>query len=662
MKRKRHRGGVTEVVKRTGICKDTTEGNHQSTPSVLRLYYPQVLTLREYLSQATTSKNKKRQILNYGSNTVDISQEANLDLAKLLDIVLVGCHDVKQEEHDLVDYQNDLSIFSTQVSGSTARSTGSQVPLAFSEIVEFAIWQLFRKHTSGHRPPHVLCHGYYHDGLGAVRASAKANAEDDCEPLSHNRNEHVNRLKGEDWAGLPTLVGTRGTIAIVKLLQDCGMYMPLEGGKNNHMQISGVDLSELRSLDKHNPAGGPKQNGGAVSAVSNVNKDKIPQRREANTLNTIRFVRHRILYRKPDLNAKNGAYFGLPHIHILNRVQHVEDENKNAHLLKYVFPRQFGLHNVFTYEVDLKNSAQPFKDYTLREQEIESANKRPKHRSLPKRLRGECETLIGQLSNRHARCAYSALLHYYCPDTFTREHSEITEGRSILQIATSSSQVSAFCRSAVAKVFPGRFWGHGEAGATNKAHVMQQIDRFVKLGRYESLMLHEVAQDIKISKIAWLRPPHETESSKMSASDFRKRKEILAELLYYLFDSFLIPLISSNFYVTESSTFRNRLLYFRHDVWQKLSEPALNKLKLSMFDEVGKGRMEKTLSDMSIGTGRVRLLPKESGLRPIINLKRRVQAKKNGRLVLGKSVNKILEPAFRVLNLEKVRLTSTAME
>ncbi|KAI5245471.1 hypothetical protein E4T43_03219 [Aureobasidium subglaciale] len=589
MKRKRYRGGVTEVAKRTTISKDTTECNHQSTPSVLRLYYPQVLTLREYLLQATTSKNKKRQILNYGSNTVDSSQEASLDLAELLDLVLVGCHNVKQEEHDLVDYQNDLSIFSTQVSGSTARSTGSQVPLAFSEIVEFAIWQLFRKHTTGHRPPHVLCHGYYHDGLGAVRISAKANAEDGCEPSSLNRNEHVDRLKGEDWAGLPILVGTRSAITIVKLLQDCGMYMPLEGGKNNYMQISGVDLSELRSLDKHNPAGGPKQNGRAVSAVSNVNKDKIPQRREANTLNTIRFVRHRILYRKPDFNAKGGAYFGLPHIHILNRIKHVEHENKNAHLLKYVFPRQFGLHNVFTYEVDLKNSAQPYKDYTLREQEIESANKRSKQRSLPKRLRGECETLIGQLSRNLLFTSFSFL----------------------------------------------------------------QIDRFVKLGRYESLMLHEVAQDIKISKIAWLRPPHETASSKMSASDFRKRKEIFAELLYYLFDSFLVPLISSNFYVTESSTFRNRLLYFRHDVWQKLSEPALTKLKLSMFDEVGKDRTKKTLSDMSIGTGHVRLLPKESGLRPIINLKRRVQAKRNGRLVLGKSVNKILEPAFRVLNLEK---------
>jgi telomerase reverse transcriptase len=167
-------------------------------------------------------------------------------------------------------------------------------------------------------------------------------------------------------------------------------------------------------------------------------------------------------------------------------------------------------------------------------------------------------------------------------------------------------------------------------------------------------LLGEILTTKQISNITWLRPPNEPTHSRMSASDFAKRKEIFAELLYYLFDSFLIPLISSNFYVTESSTYRNRLLYFRHDVWQRLSEPALNSLRTSMFEEVGQSKAKKTLSNMSIGTGRVRLLPKETGLRPIINLKRRVLTKRNGRLVLGKSVNKILTPAFHVLNLEKV--------
>ncbi|THY54411.1 hypothetical protein D6C97_05741 [Aureobasidium pullulans] len=553
--------------------------DHQSAPSILRLYYPRVLTLREYLLQATTSKHKKRRIINYGSDTGNSSQDADAGLVNLLDTVLVGFHTVKKEESDLVDYQNELSIFSTQVTGSEAKSSGSQPVLPFAEIVEFAIWQLFRKHTSGHRPPHVLCHGYWHTGLGEVKIADREKVENShgAEATLPDRNEHVDRLKGEAWAALPSLVGAGSALILVQLLQNCGMFIPLDGGKNNYLQISDI----------------------------------------------------------------------------LNRIRRDEELAKNAHMLKYIFPRQFGLHNVFTNDVDTKNSAQPFKDYTLREQEIKSGNKNLKQRSLPKRLRGKCETLINQLRTRHERCAYSALLQYYCPESFAKRNSVNDGGDNIMGLATSSSQVSAYCRSVIAKVFPGNLWGEGELGAVNKAHVMHQIDRFVRLGRYESLMLHEVAQNIKISKISWLRPPDEMEGCKLAASDFNKRKDMFAELLYYLFDSFLIPLISSNFYVTESSTYRNRLLYFRHDVWQKLSEPALKSLGTTMFEEVGKSTVKKTLSNMSIGTGRVRLLPKESGLRPIINLKRRVQTKRNGRLVLGKSVNKILEPAFHVLNLEK---------
>jgi hypothetical protein len=286
---------------------------NQHIPPILRLYYPQVLTLREYLLEASTSKNKRRQVQNCGNDAAKNSQETNSELAKLLDTVLVGCHDVKKEEHNIVDYHNDLSIFSSQVSGSTARSSGSQAPLPFAEIVDFVTWRLFRQHTSGHRPPHVLCHGYYYDGLGDVRSSVKAIVAD-RDAITPDRNEHVERLKGDAWAGLTKLVGSKGTVTLIQLLQSCGMFMPLEGGRNNLIQISGVDLSELRTVDKHNPTGGPKPGGGAAPLVYNAGSHDVLSSRETNTLNTIRFVRHRILYRKPDLNAKGGAYFGLPHI------------------------------------------------------------------------------------------------------------------------------------------------------------------------------------------------------------------------------------------------------------------------------------------------------------------------------------------------------------
>ena len=96
--------------------------------------------------------------------------------------------------------------------------------------------------------------------------------------------------------------------------------------------------------------------------------------------------------------------------------------------MKYIFPRQFGLHNVFTSQVDTKETAQPFKDYTLREQEIAASIRQlirkrgsensstacVKHR-VPKRLRGQALDLVKRFQQLHSRCSYHELLKHHCP-------------------------------------------------------------------------------------------------------------------------------------------------------------------------------------------------------------------------------------------------------
>ena len=160
-------------------------------------------------------------------------------------------------------------------------------------------------------------------------------------------------------------------------------------------------------------------------------------------------------------------------------------------------------------------------------------------------------------------------------------------------------------------------------------------------------------QGVTLSDIQWLASTKADQESKMSRSDFETRQRILSELLYYVFDSYLIPLIRSHFYVTESSAHRNQLFYFRHDVWKSLSEPALNSLKLEMFEECSAVELGNAMAQRALGVSKVRLLPKEVGMRPIINLRRRVQRHKNGPQALGKSINSILTPAFSILNYEK---------
>lgn len=160
------------------------------------------------------------------------------------------------------------------------------------------------------------------------------------------------------------------------------------------------------------------------------------------------------------------------------------------------------------------------------------------------------------------------------------------------------------------------------------------------------------ANDPQLQEMPWLAP-HNNTSAKMSSSDRQKRLELFSEFAYYLFDSILIPLIRTNFHVTESGGNRSRLFYFRHDVWRSLSEPALASLKLQMFEEMDAESAQKVLESRALGFSHIRLLPKETGVRPIMNLKRR--AAKNGfRTTLGPSINSVLAPVFNMLTCERV--------
>lgn len=146
----------------------------------------------------------------------------------------------------------------------------------------------------------------------------------------------------------------------------------------------------------------------------------------------------------------------------------------------------------------------------------------------------------------------------------------------------------------------------------------------------------------------------------MSLTDFNKRRELFLEFLYYLFDSVLIPLVRSHFHVTESNVHRQRLFFFRHDVWRAVAEPAMASLKLKMFEELKLEEAQQILGSRTLGFSQVRLLPKETGVRPIMNLRRRPIRKGDKRL-LGVSINSVLTPVHNVLTYEKVSIINVVL-
>lgn len=136
-------------------------------------------------------------------------------------------------------------------------------------------------------------------------------------------------------------------------------------------------------------------------------------------------------------------------------------------------------------------------------------------------------------------------------------------------------------------------------------------------------------------------------------SETNKRKELFHELLYFVFDSLLMPLIRSNFYVTESNADRNQIFYFRHEVWRHVAEPTLSKLKTEMFEEVKAADATTLLGSRRLGFSQIRLLPKGAKLRPIMNLRRRM-LRSGASKTLGPSINSVLAPVHTMLKFETV--------
>lgn len=461
---------------------------------------------------------------------------------------------------------------------------------------------------------------------------------------------------------------------MVDLLLDCGVFVPADVDANNYVQLSGVSLAELPTLDQTNSASKEIQSksGGPRTSRSGPLTPRLPSQ--------IAFVRNRMFYARAALNGRGDVQFGLRHIHVLNRYPKAEDPLQTQHVMKYMFPRQFSLHNVFVSHVDRRETSQTFKDYTMREEEIAAHSDGIVSR-LPKRLRGECSGLVRKFQRLNKQCAYRELIKHYCPvpmldhpDIQTKRQSKGSmqssqrpvvgrkpseaqdgQGKDLVDLATPVAHVSAFVRAVIGRIFPIAFLGQGADGIANWKRLYRSIDLFVRCKRFENVSLAAVSSGITISHISWLRPPGVDAANNLSKSDHSKRWELMHEVLYYVFDSIVMPLVRANFYVTESNDHRYRLFYFRHDVWRLATEPSVTELKLKMYEELTPAQAKQVLHERPFGFSQMRLLPKRSSVRPITNLKRRTMVRQNGKVFLQPSINSTLKNVFSMLNYEKLK-------
>lgn len=251
------------------------------------------------------------------------------------------------------------------------------------------------------------------------------------------------------------------------------------------------------------------------------------------------------------------------------------------------------------------------------------------------------------------------------------------------ELACSFHEIERFAQAAVSSVVPEAFMGSQENRMVlDKCRfallkraldllslacaVVTVLSRYLRARRFETFSLHTLLHNFSLDKVPWLKRSSKGGSKTPLQSE--RQRQLLGEFLFWLVDNWLNDLLKvwccltalygafsladfsllckTTFYVSESAAYRNRLLYFRMDDWKKICAPLFEDVSASIFERVPqvclialkranewdphhtlvKRQVPKLLMSRSLGIGSLRLLPKQNGMRPIVNLAKKTVA------------------------------------
>ncbi|XP_043921081.1 telomerase reverse transcriptase [Protopterus annectens] len=305
----------------------------------------------------------------------------------------------------------------------------------------------------------------------------------------------------------------------------------------------------------------------------------------------------------------------------------VEDIDRETSQVKEVTAAEIKLRSLRTVQLDMTGGS---KDRSLAEA---SAN---------------CEMPAARLGN-DGRCVLTS--ESQRPNTALKESDPCLQ--ALLQQHSSPQQVYGFLRECLIRVVPEELWGSSH----NKCRFLKNVKKFISMGKFDQMSLPELLWKMRVNDCTWLQL-HKGQRC-VPAAEHLLREEILAKFLYWLMNTYIIQLLRSFFYVTETMFQKNRLFFYRKSVWRKLQENGvrnhLSKVKLHHLSEEEVEAMQLRQNPV---ISRLRFIPKINGLRPIVKLEKLVETAKHNKETSKKKVQKFntqLKNLFSVLNYERIR-------
>ncbi|XP_064561717.1 telomerase reverse transcriptase isoform X2 [Zonotrichia leucophrys gambelii] len=295
-------------------------------------------------------------------------------------------------------------------------------------------------------------------------------------------------------------------------------------------------------------------------------------------------------------------------------------------------------------------------------------------------LPGEAEVQkqAEQFGKEPAKCVTSSQCESGCtdvPDNLSAPLSESVRGelppseeqnlreardsalRELLKQHSSHWQVYMFVRDCLEKVIPKELWGSNH----NKCRFLKNVKVFISRGRFAKVSLQELMWRMRVNDCMWLRLGKGGHF--VPADEHCFREELLAKFLYWLMGTYVVELLRSFFYITETMFQKNMLFYYRKFVWGKLQNIGIRnhfvkvQLRPLSSEEIETIHQKKFIPMVS----KLRFIPKPNGLRPIVKVSGVVKPQalsKESREKKMNHYNTQLKNLFSVLNYERTINTS----
>nr|ACL80762.1 telomerase reverse transcriptase [Strongylocentrotus purpuratus]ACL80763.1 telomerase reverse transcriptase [Strongylocentrotus purpuratus] len=224
------------------------------------------------------------------------------------------------------------------------------------------------------------------------------------------------------------------------------------------------------------------------------------------------------------------------------------------------------------------------------------------------------------------------------------------DAATLIKMKTDPWQVCLFLRQVLLKVVPDELWG----SVHNRNVFLKGVKKFVQLGRFERLSLRELTEEIRAEDCNWCQlekfrgrdPPF---------TSLVKQRQLVTDFFHWLMIGYTVPLIMMCFYVTETSSSRNQLVFYRKPVWLLLEKIGIQYyVAHGIMKPMKENDVKKLVSaGLTLGFSRLRFVPKTKGLRPITRMGKSVIEEKK-----GLSVRLLLQDLFDVLTYHKINQPS----